>query len=774
MGSIPQLSPFASASTGPSGFGILCSLSELWSFEQHGDTNGRLGSLSVLVSGGLLFQASHPLGHHGSLTPQVWSQPLRSISFQCIAPKYVDCWVLACFRVSFDRHLSFSSSTLCGAALCGMGRALGGLVAGLCISSAGVASSGVLADQGSSSQEGPGAMRSGYFPWLVWVKAGQALPLGCWCCLMILSWPQRLAAMSPPDASCVCPISRPSILLFSLYYMTEMGWAGHVNGCMAWIREILQTHVGLEEEKRAWGRMGLHTLLVIGATMILIRIPTFLRILKKIIFFQRCAIPTVKCNTLLLYFSGLLSIYKPSQLDVPPFCLLFQAITGFCRVIIKEKIFCFYLFFKPFIFFVKPETVEVLLSSTTLIDKSKEYDLLSPWLGKGLLISSGAKWRSRRKLLTPAFHFSILEEFLPVFQEQSSVLVSKLQALAREPWVDIVPMITGCTLDIICETAMGVSINAQDGHNIEYVRAVQEIGDSFMYRVIRPWLHLDFIFKWTACGKRFTANVRRVQAFTRRVIKNKKLDMEARNKYADVELFPNDSTSHRRKCKAFLELLLEHHLKDPSFTEEDVREEVDTFMVEGHETTAMALSWTLYCLGINPQIQLRVQEELDEIFNDDISRDITREDITRMKYLECVIKETLRLYPPVPFMARECEEPFTVLGHEVPSGSLCLILLTELHRDPDSFPEPEKFMPERFFPENSKGRHPYAYVPFSAGPRNCIGQKFAMMEEKVVLANILRQFHVTSLDPTDKVLITLNLTLKNVNPLRLRFELRNR
>ncbi|GFS40541.1 cytochrome P450 4V2 [Nephila pilipes] len=136
-------------------------------------------------------------------------------------------------------------------------------------------------------------------------------------------------------------------------------------------------------------------------------------------------------------------------------------------------------------------------------------------------------------------------------------------------------------------------------------------------------------------------------------------------------------------------------------------------------------------------------------------------------------KETLRLYPSVPFIARECNEPFTILGHEVPSGSLCLILPTELHHDPESFPEPEKFMPERFFPENSEGRHPYAYIPFSAGPRNCIGQKFAMMEEKVVLANILRQFHITSLDPKDKVLLTPNLTLKNVKPLRLRFQLRN-
>ncbi|GFT66184.1 cytochrome P450 4V2 [Trichonephila clavipes] len=111
-----------------------------------------------------------------------------------------------------------------------------------------------------------------------------------------------------------------------------------------------------------------------------------------------------------------------------------------------------------------------------------------------------------------------------------------------------------------------------------------------------------------------------------------------RSKDGITEPLPNGNLNHRKKRKAFLELLLEHHLKDPSFTEEDIGMEVDTFMFAGHDTTAMALSWVLYCLGQNPKIQQKVQEELDDIFEDDIDRNIVLEDLTKMKYLECVIK----------------------------------------------------------------------------------------------------------------------------------------
>ncbi|GIY72347.1 cytochrome P450 4V2 [Caerostris darwini] len=232
----------------------------------------------------------------------------------------------------------------------------------------------------------------------------------------------------------------------------------------------------------------------------------------------------------------------------------------------------------------------------------------------------------------------------------------------------------------------------------------------------------------------------------------------------------NEDIVHGKKRKAFLELLLEQHFLDPSFTEEDIKDEVETFMFAGYDTTAMALSWTLYCLGLYPEVQTSAFEELKDIFADDFNRNMTHGDLAKMKYIECVIKETLRLYPVAAFFTRECTEIFSVMGHSVYPGSICFIFPMGLHRDPEVFPEPEKFKPERFFLENCKGRHPYAYIPFSAGPRNCIGQKFAMMELKTVIANVLRHFRITSLDPRDRVHVNSTVVLRNVTPVRLRIE----
>nr|XP_042910442.1 cytochrome P450 4V2-like isoform X2 [Parasteatoda tepidariorum] len=487
------------------------------------------------------------------------------------------------------------------------------------------------------------------------------------------------------------------------------------------------------------------------------------------------SIPTPKCSSVLLFYvvlaSGIRRLHYGYNYLL---CLGLNLGYGFCLLFEKERIFKASISMKTIVCFFKPETVEAVLSSNATLEKANEYALLQPWLGTGLLTSNGKKWSYRRKLLTPTFHFRILEDFVPVFSDQSNILVSRLRKLEKDSWTDVVPLITACTLDIICETAMGVRINVQSGGCKEYVQAIHKIGDIFLFRILRPWLLLDFIFKLTPSGRQFFKNVNVIHRFTRKVIREKKSEMIENNHLVkEWNVIANDSPSNTSRRKAFLELLLEHHIKDPSFTEEDIREEVDTFMFEGHDTTAMAISWALYFVGLDKHVQEKIHEELDGIFEGDNERDIDRDDLMRMKYLECVIKETLRLHPSVPFIGREVRENFKVLDYEVEKGCTCFIFTYMLHRDAETFPNPEKFDPKRFFPENAAGRHPYAYVPFSAGPRNCIGQKFALMEEKTVLANIFRSFEVTSKDPRDKVNVYPSLVSRNLEPLMLRFTHRN-
>ncbi|KAK8756182.1 hypothetical protein V5799_001116 [Amblyomma americanum] len=242
---------------------------------------------------------------------------------------------------------------------------------------------------------------------------------------------------------------------------------------------------------------------------------------------------------------------------------------------------------------------------------------------------------------------------------------------------------------------------------------------------------------------------------------------------AAIEEAPEASDAYGLRGKVrkpFLDILLREHIKDPeNFREEDVREEVDTFMFEGHDTTAMGMSWALYLIGLYQEHQELIRRELDAIFGSDRNRPITSEDLKQMKYMECCLKESQRLYPSVPFITRNCEQDVTIAGRKLPKGADVQIGIYNLHRDPEFFPKPEEFIPERFFPENVKGRHPFAFIPFSAGPRNCIGQRFAMMEEKVVIANILRNYKLVSLHHRDKIRVMAELVLRPMNGLHVKF-----
>nr|CAQ57674.1 cytochrome P450 [Nilaparvata lugens] len=401
---------------------------------------------------------------------------------------------------------------------------------------------------------------------------------------------------------------------------------------------------------------------------------------------------------------------------------------------------------------LRPEYVEVALKSTVNITKSMAYDFLHDWLGTGLLTSSGRKWQERRKMITPAFHFGILEDFVEIFGEKSRTLVEILKKQKFGEEFDIYPMITNCALDIICESAMGTTVNAQEKKDSDYVRAVYEVSELILYRALRPWLYAEFIWKMSSHGKAFYRNLKTLHDFTNKVIVERR---EATSKKCSL----NESDDGVGKKKAFLDLLLEATENGHELSQADIREEVDTFMFEGHDTTAASIGWAIFLLGNNPEVQDRVVEELNDIFGDS-DRLATIHDLNDMKYLEMVIKETLRLYPSVPFIGRLVTEDMVVGEHLIPAGVWVNIELFSVHRCRDHYSDPEKFNPDNFLPENTKSRHPFAYVPFSAGPRNCIGQKFALLEEKTILSSILRKFRVESTEKQEDICLMMDLVLR--------------
>ncbi|XP_075716274.1 cytochrome P450 4V2-like [Rhinoderma darwinii] len=416
----------------------------------------------------------------------------------------------------------------------------------------------------------------------------------------------------------------------------------------------------------------------------------------------------------------------------------------------------------PFLICYHAETIEPMLSTSKHMDKSFAYTFLQPWLGLGLLTSTGDKWRVRRKMITPSFHFAILSEFLEVMNEQSKILVEKLNSRIGKGSFNCFMDVTLCALDIICETAMGRKIQAQNNSDSDYIKAIYEMSDIIHRRQKMPWLWPDFIYFHLKAGKKHNENLKILHSFTDQTILERAEELKNAKASVEQDNDDNDSTETKKtkKRSAFLDMLLK--VTDEagnSLSHKDIREEVDTFMFEGHDTTAAALNWSLFLLGSHPEVQKKVHKELDDIFGQS-DRPVTMDDMKKLRYLEAVVKEALRLFPSVPFFARTITEDCTIRGYAIPKGVNAVIVPFALHRDPEYFPEPEEFKPERFFSENASGRNPYAYVPFSAGLRNCIGQRFALMEEKVVLSAILRNFTVKASQNREDICLVGELILR--------------
>ncbi|KND04552.1 uncharacterized protein SPPG_00277 [Spizellomyces punctatus DAOM BR117] len=397
------------------------------------------------------------------------------------------------------------------------------------------------------------------------------------------------------------------------------------------------------------------------------------------------------------------------------------------------------------------DTIKPVLRSTE--GKPFTYDLFRNWLGDGLLHSSGKKWHKRRRLLTPAFHYEILKGYQKVTNQCTDVFLDKMSQPAKDgTTVDLFADVSLLTLDVILRCAFSHETACQTTPNNPYITALYRYFDLFMDRVKAPWLYSDWIWQFSGNARETKAALSVIHGTAKSVIAKRRAELaDAKSSTIEELLAPSekdDTITTTKRYPDFLDiLLLSRDETGAPLPEQDILDEVNTFLFEGHDTTASGLVWIMYALAKYPEFQELARKEVDGVL--DGKTELEHDELGKLPFTTMFVKECLRMYPPVPLISRRLPATFQIPNTPtlpssipVPEGGQCDMFIYALHHDPTLWPNPSEFDPYRFTPENSAGRDPYAFVPFSAGPRNCIGQNFAMGELKTVTARVLKRFEL--------------------------------
>nr|NP_525031.1 cytochrome P450 4g1 [Drosophila melanogaster]Q9V3S0.1 RecName: Full=Cytochrome P450 4g1; AltName: Full=CYPIVG1 [Drosophila melanogaster]AAF45503.1 cytochrome P450 4g1 [Drosophila melanogaster]ABY20430.1 GH01123p [Drosophila melanogaster]CAA15672.1 EG:165H7.1 [Drosophila melanogaster] len=446
------------------------------------------------------------------------------------------------------------------------------------------------------------------------------------------------------------------------------------------------------------------------------------------------------------------------------------------------------------VFLTNPSDIELILSGHQHLTKAEEYRYFKPWFGDGLLISNGHHWRHHRKMIAPTFHQSILKSFVPTFVDHSKAVVARMGLEAGKSF-DVHDYMSQTTVDILLSTAMGVKKLPEGNKSFEYAQAVVDMCDIIHKRQVKLLYRLDSIYKFTKLREKGDRMMNIILGMTSKVVKDRKENFQEESRAIVEEIStPVASTPASKKeglrddlddidendvgAKRRLALLdaMVEMAKNPDieWNEKDIMDEVNTIMFEGHDTTSAGSSFALCMMGIHKDIQAKVFAEQKAIFGDNMLRDCTFADTMEMKYLERVILETLRLYPPVPLIARRLDYDLKLASgpYTVPKGTTVIVLQYCVHRRPDIYPNPTKFDPDNFLPERMANRHYYSFIPFSAGPRSCVGRKYAMLKLKVLLSTIVRNYIVHSTDTEADFKLQADIILKLENGFNVSLEKR--
>ncbi|XP_038575792.1 cytochrome P450 4F3 isoform X2 [Micropterus salmoides] len=402
-------------------------------------------------------------------------------------------------------------------------------------------------------------------------------------------------------------------------------------------------------------------------------------------------------------------------------------------------------FIGPFYHIVRlfhPDYVKPLLMAPASITVKDEliYGHLRPWLGQSLLLSNGEEWSRKRRLLSPAFHFDILKNYVAKFNTSTNTMHNKWRNLLAggRANIEMFDHVTLMTLDSLLKCAFSYNSNCQQSIS-EYVSAIVELSDLIIDRRQKILHHWEWIYWKTQQGKRFKKALSIVHRFTREVVQKRRA-LLSRQRETEIDF----TTAPQRK-KDFVDIILLSRDEDGrGLTDEEIQAEANTFMFAGHDTTASAICWTLYNLARHEHYQEKCRQEVMDLMQGRDRHEIEWEDLSSLPFTTMCIRESLRLHSPVQAVTRKYTQDMALPGDcTVPQGAICLVSIYGTHHHPAVWTDPHEFLPLRFDPANTEGRASHAFIPFSSGPRNCIGQKFALAELRVVVALTLLRFRLT-------------------------------
>ncbi|GAB0086096.1 Cytochrome P450 [Sergentomyia squamirostris] len=418
---------------------------------------------------------------------------------------------------------------------------------------------------------------------------------------------------------------------------------------------------------------------------------------------------------------------------------------------------------KLYILITKPEDIQTVLNAPECLNRDGVYKYVSTLAGNGLVCLPADTWKEHRKYLNPTFSLKILQSYMQIFNKETNTLTDRLKQYTGKPAFDIYELMDACTLDIVCQTTMGTEMNIQKNQNVNYLKAANNLLSIMTTRIFNPLMHLDTLFRLTKWYNIEKKSMEIVFGFVDKILQRKKAEYHLiQKKLKEVE---KDENVSMKTPLIYIDQLLKLSMEGGIFRDEDVINEANTIISTGFESSALITSYCVLMLAMHPDIQAKVYEEIGAVISD--PNDIKYDELGNLKYTERVIKETMRLFPTVPAIARVANAPFQLREYTIPAKTHFAIGIVTLHRDKTVWgPKAEEFDPDHFLPEKFEKIHPYAYVPFSAGPRNCIGIKYAYMLMKVLVVHLVSSYKFTTdlrlCDLKHRVDITLKLSNKHM------------